>query len=126
HARGPRPRRRRRARRRLRSGCRHPRPDRGAGLMIRVVLAENHAIVRRGLVQLLESADDLEVADCASDGAEAVELVAQHDPDVVVMDLEMPVMDGVAATRAIVGSGARARVMVLTSFSDRARILDAL
>jgi DNA-binding NarL/FixJ family response regulator len=94
--------------------------------MIRIVLAENHAIVRRGLLQLLDSAEDLDVVDCANDGSEAVALVAQHDPDVVVMDLEMPVMDGVEATRAIVGSGARARVMVLTSFSDRERILDAL
>jgi DNA-binding NarL/FixJ family response regulator len=94
--------------------------------VIRVLLAEDHTVVRHGLEQLLGDAADIEVVGAAADGAEAVELVAARRPDVVLMDLEMPRMDGVAATRAIVGGGADARVVVLTSFSDRERILDAL
>jgi DNA-binding NarL/FixJ family response regulator len=90
--------------------------------MIRVVLADDHAVVRRGLAGLLESTDDIEVVGVAKDGQEAVDLVRTHRPDVAVMDLQMPVLDGVAATRAIVESGAGTEVLVLTSFSDHARI----
>ena len=64
---------------------------------IRVVLAEDHAIVRRGLEQLLATATDIEVVAAAANGREAVELTAVHDPDVVLMDLEMPVLDGIEA-----------------------------
>jgi DNA-binding NarL/FixJ family response regulator len=94
--------------------------------VIRVLLAEDHTVVRHGLEQLLGDAADIEVVGAAADGAEAVELVAERRPDVVLMDLEMPRMDGVAATRAIVGGGADARVVVLTSFSDREDVLKAL
>ena len=90
--------------------------------MIRVVLADDHAVVRRGLAGLLESSDDLEVVGVAKDGAEAVELVREHRPDVAVMDLQMPVLDGVEATRAIVAGDTGTEVLVLTSFSDHARI----
>ena len=90
--------------------------------MIRVVLADDHAVVRRGLAGLLESSDDLEVVGVAKDGAEAVELVREHRPDVAVMDLQMPVLDGVEATRAIVAGDTGTGVLVLTSFSDHARI----
>ncbi|RYB89986.1 response regulator transcription factor [Nocardioides oleivorans] len=94
--------------------------------MIRVVLADDHAVVRRGLTGLLESTDDLEVVGVAADGSEAVALVREHRPDVVLMDLQMPVLDGVEATRAIVadqsGDGTGTEVLVLTSFSDHARI----
>ena len=89
---------------------------------IRVVLADDHAVVRRGLAGLLESTDDLEVVGVAKDGQEAVELVREHRPDVAVMDLQMPVLDGVEATRAIVGGDTGTEVLVLTSFSDHARI----
>ncbi|MCF6379564.1 response regulator transcription factor [Nocardioides KLBMP 9356] len=89
---------------------------------IRVVLADDHAVVRRGLAGLLESTDDLEVVGLAKDGSEAVELVREHRPDVAVMDLQMPVVDGVAATRAIVDEQLGTEVLVLTSFSDHARI----
>ncbi|SEC86751.1 DNA-binding response regulator, NarL/FixJ family, contains REC and HTH domains [Nocardioides exalbidus] len=95
---------------------------------IRVVLADDHAVVRRGLAGLLESTDDLEVVGVAADGSEAVALAREHRPDVVLMDLQMPVLDGVEATRAIVaehehaGDGAGPEVLVLTSFSDHARI----
>ncbi|HSF37524.1 MAG TPA: response regulator transcription factor [Nocardioides sp.] len=90
--------------------------------MIRVVLADDHAVVRRGLAGLIESTEDLEVVGVARDGSEAVDLVRQHRPDVAVMDLQMPVLDGVEATRAIVGEAIGTEVLVLTSFSDHARI----
>ena len=90
--------------------------------MIRVVLADDHAVVRRGLAGLLESTDDLEVVGVARDGSEAVDLVREHRPDVAVMDLQMPVLDGVEATRAIVDGRTGTDVLVLTSFSDHARI----
>jgi DNA-binding NarL/FixJ family response regulator len=93
---------------------------------IAVLLAEDHAIVRHGLEQLLASAPDIDVVATATNGAEAVELVARHQPRVVVMDLEMPVMDGIEATRKISQAGGDARVVVLTSFSDQERILQAL
>jgi DNA-binding NarL/FixJ family response regulator len=94
--------------------------------MIRVVLADDHAVVRRGLAGLIESAEDLEVVGIARDGSEAVALVREHRPDVAVMDLQMPVLDGVEATRAIVGEATGTEVLVLTSFSDHARIDAAL
>jgi len=94
--------------------------------MIRVLIADDHALVRAGLTQLLANAPDIEVAATAGGGREAVELAARHEPDVVLMDLSMPDMDGIAATRAVLERHAGARVVVLTSFSDRPRILDAL
>jgi len=90
--------------------------------MITVVVADDHAVVRRGLTGLIESSGDLEVVGVARDGDEAVALVSRLRPDVVVMDLQMPVMDGVEATRAIVGGASGTEVLVLTSFSDHARI----
>jgi DNA-binding NarL/FixJ family response regulator len=93
---------------------------------IRVVLADDHAVVRSGLAQLLEGADDIEVVGTAADGAEAVEVVRTTRPDVVLMDLQMPHVDGVAATRTIVEDGLGAEVVVLTSYSDSERIVAAL
>ena len=90
--------------------------------MIRVVLADDHAVVRRGLTGLIESTDDLVVVGVAKDGNEAVALVREHRPDVAVMDLQMPLLDGVEATRAIVAEQVGTEVLVLTSFSDHARI----
>jgi DNA-binding NarL/FixJ family response regulator len=94
--------------------------------VIRVVLADDHAVVRRGLAGLIESTDDLVVVGVARDGSEAVALVREHRPDVAVMDLQMPVLDGVEATRAIVAERLGTEVLVLTSFSDHARIDAAL
>jgi len=94
--------------------------------MIRVVLADDHAMVRHGLQQLLSADVDIEVVATARDGAEAVEVVARTRPDVVLMDLQMPGVDGVEATRQIVAGGAASQVVVLTSFSDRERIIAAL
>jgi DNA-binding NarL/FixJ family response regulator len=94
--------------------------------VIRVLIAEDHGVVRAGLAQLLSAPDDLEVVGAAGGGREAVELARAARPDVVLMDLSMPDMDGVAATRAIGSEVPEARVVMLTSFSDRTRIMDAL
>ena len=94
--------------------------------MIRVLLVEDHAVVRAGLEQLLGGAGDIEVVAAAADGAQAVELARQHRPDVILMDLSMPVMDGIEATRRIHDTDPAARVVVLTSLTDRPRILGAL
>jgi DNA-binding NarL/FixJ family response regulator len=94
--------------------------------MIRVLIAEDHGVVRAALAQLLSAPEDLQVVAAAAGGQEAVELARSERPDVVLMDLSMPEMDGVAATRAIAAELPEARVVMLTSFSDRARIMDAL
>ena len=93
---------------------------------ISVVLVDDHAVVRTGLAQLLSGAPDIDVVGQAADGAEAIEVVRETRPDVVVMDLQMPGMDGVDATRIIVGEGLGSEVVVLTSYSDSARIVAAL
>jgi DNA-binding NarL/FixJ family response regulator len=93
---------------------------------IRVVLVDDHAVVRSGLAQLLGGAGDIEVVGQAGDGAEALDTVRETRPDVVLMDLQMPRVDGVEATRRIVAEDLGAEVVVLTSFSDSARIVAAL
>lgn len=95
-------------------------------MTIRVVIADDHAVVRTGLAQLLSTVDDVELVGVAADGDEAIALVAANRPDVVLMDLSMPGVDGVEATRRITGSGSDARVVVLTSFSDDRHIAEAL
>jgi DNA-binding NarL/FixJ family response regulator len=93
---------------------------------IRVVLVDDHAVVRSGLAQLLGGAEDIEVVGQAGDGLEAVQLVRSTRPDVVVMDLQMPRMDGVEATKVILQEDPSVEIVVLTSFSDSARIVAAL
>lgn len=94
--------------------------------MIRVLLVDDHRVVRAGLTSLLGAAADIEVVGEAADGAQAVEVAASVEADVVLMDLSMPVMDGVAATRGLLADHPQLRVVVLTSFSDQARVRDAL
>lgn len=84
--------------------------------MIRVVLVDDQALFRAGIRMLISSQPDLEVVGEASTGAEALDVVATASPDVVLMDIRMPVMDGVEATRRIVEAGIETRVLVLTTF----------
>ena len=93
--------------------------------MIRVLVADDHPIVRSGIVGILADADDLEVVGEAADGAEAVAQARRLRPDVVLMDLRMPVLDGVAATEQIVAAGL-ARVLVLTTYESDEQILAAI
>lgn len=94
--------------------------------MIRVVVVDDHVVVRSGLEQLLATTTDIQLVGTASNGIEALDVVEALDPDVVLMDLSMPELDGVEATRRITERFPRTRVLVLTSFSDQTRILDAL
>jgi len=93
---------------------------------IKVVIADDHALLRRGLETILLLFDDIELVAQADDGAEAVVLCEQTQPDVVLMDLVMPGLDGAAATREILRRCPTTRVLVLTSFSDEALIESAL
>ena len=94
--------------------------------MIRLLIADDHSVVRTGLRHLVATFDGVELVGAAANGDEAVALCAEHRPDVVLMDLEMPVLDGIEATRRIVEAAPGVAVVVLTSFSDREQILRAL
>ncbi len=94
--------------------------------MIRVAVVDDHAIVRSGLVQLIGSHPDLEVVGAAGDGEAAVALCVEQHPDVALMDISMPGMGGVEATRQILAAAPGVQVVVLTSFMDRDRIVAAL
>ncbi len=94
--------------------------------MIRVVIVDDHAVVRGGLEQLLGTAPDIELVASAPDGEQALTLVADLLPDVVLMDLSMPGLDGTEATRRIARDQPEVRVVVLTSFADDRHIADAL
>ena len=93
--------------------------------MTRVLLADDQELVRAGFRLILELAG-LEVVGEAGDGAEAVELARRLDPDVVLMDVRMPRMDGIEATRRLAQAGLRARVLVLTTFDLDEHVYDAL
>ena len=92
---------------------------RGPDEVIRVVIADDHHVVRSGLERLLEGWPNVSVVGVAADGAEAVRLVSLHQPDIVLMDISMPTMGGVEATRRIVAAWPAIQVVVLTSFDDR-------
>jgi DNA-binding NarL/FixJ family response regulator len=94
--------------------------------VIRVLVVDDHAVVRAGLEQLLATVPDVELAGAAADGERAVALARETAPDVVLMDLEMPGVDGREATRRILAERPDTRIVVLTSFADRERILGAL
>ena len=94
--------------------------------LIRVLVADDQTIVRDGLVTVLELLPDIEVAGQASDGIEAVRLAAELAPDVVLMDLRMPGLDGAAATERVLAQNRDVGVLVLTTYADDASIVSAL
>lgn len=93
---------------------------------IRVLVADDHPVFRDGLASLLDPLPDLAVVARAADGAEAVSLTAKHRPDVVVMDVQMPVLNGIEATRAIAADFPEVGVLVLTMGEDDGTVLAAL
>ena len=94
--------------------------------MIRIVVADDHAVVRTGLEQLVGTFDDIELVGMGANGSEAADICVATRPDVALLDLEMPVADGVEATRRIRDVSPATNVVIFTSFSDRVRILRAL
>jgi DNA-binding NarL/FixJ family response regulator len=94
--------------------------------VIRVLVVDDHALVRRGLSDLLGTADGIEVVGSLVDGSLAEAAVTQLEPDIVLMDLSMPGLDGIDATRAVLGARPATKVIMLTSFSENARIMAAL
>jgi DNA-binding NarL/FixJ family response regulator len=94
--------------------------------VIRVLLADDQRVVREGLGTLLGLLDGIELVGTAADGEEAVALAAQHDPDVVLMDLRMPRVDGIEAIRRLTARGERPRAIALTTYADDASVLGAL
>jgi DNA-binding NarL/FixJ family response regulator len=94
--------------------------------VITVAVVDDHGVVRDGLAGVIAAQPDMEVIATAADGGEAVEVCRSTSPDVVLMDLELPVKDGIEATREILAQAPETAVLVLTSFSDRRRIMGAL
>uniref|UniRef100_UPI00066B14DE response regulator n=1 Tax=Nonomuraea sp. SBT364 TaxID=1580530 RepID=UPI00066B14DE len=95
-------------------------------MTVRVLVADDQTVVREGLVLLLGLLPDTEVVGAAADGEEAIRMVAALSPDVVLMDLRMPRLDGVAATRAIRAAHPRTEVVVLSTYSDDETVFAAL
>lgn len=94
--------------------------------MIRVLIVDDHGVVRAGLEQVLANTEEVVVVGTAANGEEAVAVGAETRPDVVLMDLSMPVLDGIEATRRLTRASPETSVVILTSFSDRKRIVEAL
>lgn len=93
---------------------------------VRVMIVDDHTIVREGLQTLLEEDPNIEIVGSAANGAQALTLAEQLLPDVILMDLVMPEMDGITATRQLHERGNTARVLVLTSFADDQKVRDAI
>jgi DNA-binding NarL/FixJ family response regulator len=94
--------------------------------MISVLLADDQALVRGGFKLILDAQDDMEVVGEASNGREAIEEATKFHPEVVLMDVRMPELDGISATRTIVAEGLAARVLVLTTFDEDRIVYDAM
>jgi DNA-binding NarL/FixJ family response regulator len=97
-----------------------------AGAPLRVVIADDQASVREGLVLLLGGMPGIEVVGAAADGEQALALVAEHKPDAILLDLHMPVLDGIGATRRLAAEHPGVAIVVLTTFADDSSVLDAL
>ena len=101
-----------------------PAPD--AERPLRVVIADDQASVREGLVLLLGGLPGIEVVGAAADGEQALDLVAEHKPDAILLDLHMPVLDGIGATRRLVAEHPGVAIVVLTTYVDDTSVLEAL
>ncbi|ANB57879.1 bacterial regulatory s, luxR family protein [Anoxybacillus sp. B7M1] len=95
-------------------------------MSIKVLIVDDHHIVRRGLVFFLKTQKDIEVVGEAANGAEAVQLVMEHQPDLVIMDLVMPVMDGIEATKKMKERSPKTKILILTSFADQDHVIPAI
>ena len=93
---------------------------------LRIVVADDQASVREGLVLLLSGLPDIEVLGAAADGREALDLVAEHHPDAILLDLHMPVLDGIETTRRLVADHPEVAIVVLTTYADDGPALEAL
>jgi DNA-binding NarL/FixJ family response regulator len=99
----------------------------GAGTApLRIVIADDQASVREGLVLLLGGLPGIDVVGAAADGQQALDLVAEHKPDAILLDLHMPVLDGIAATRLLTAEHPGVAIVVLTTYVDDSSVLDAL
>jgi DNA-binding NarL/FixJ family response regulator len=97
-----------------------------AGTPLRIVIADDQASVREGLVLLLGGLPGIEVVGAAADGEQALRLVAEHKPDAILLDLHMPVLDGIGATRRLTAEHPEVAVVVLTTYADDGSVLEAL
>jgi DNA-binding NarL/FixJ family response regulator len=97
-----------------------------SGAPMRVIVADDQASVREGLVLLLGGLPGIEVVASAANGAQAIELVAKHQPDAVLLDLHMPVLDGTEATRRLTAEYPQVAIVVLTTYLDDTSVLEAL
>ena len=93
---------------------------------LRVVVADDQAVVREGLVLLLDGLPGIDVVGAAADGQQALDLVAEHQPDAILLDLHMPVLDGIGATRRLTAEHPRVAIVVLTTYVDDVSVMDAL
>ncbi|WP_062105365.1 response regulator [Bacillus niameyensis] len=95
-------------------------------MTIHVLIADDHHVVRRGLIFFLQTQKDIEIVGEAKNGLEAVELASKLKPDIVLMDLVMPIMDGIEATAKIKNSNPNIEIMILTSFADQDHVIPAI
>ncbi len=93
---------------------------------LRIVIADDQASVREGLVLLLDALPDISVVAAAADGQQALDAVAQHQPDAILLDLNMPVLDGIGATRRLTAEHPQVAIVVLTTYADDNSVLEAL
>jgi len=101
-------------------------PDGPGGPPLRIVIADDQASVREGLVLLLGGLPGIEVVGAAADGEQALALVAEHHPNAILLDLHMPVLDGIEATRRLTAEHPSVAIVVLTTYADDSSVLDAL
>src|SRR6185437_10928338 len=101
-------------------------PGRPADGTLRIVIADDQASVREGLVLLLGGLPDIEVVGAAANGEQALDLVAAQQPDAILLDLHMPVLDGIGATRRLAAEHPGVAIVILTTYADDESVLDAL